>query len=73
MSESLGLGASLFLFYTKALAWLFLFLTIINIPTMAFFYTGNESDIEDVQGLFARVSLGNIGQDDGACQVFSYY
>ena len=40
LAESLGLGPTLFLKYTKALAWLFFFLTILNIPTFTFFYTG---------------------------------
>ena len=40
LAEGLGLGPTLFLQYTKALAWLFFFLTVLNIPTFIFFYTG---------------------------------
>ena len=43
ISQQLGLGASLFLMATKALAWLFFYLTVINIPTLAFYHSGNES------------------------------
>ena len=43
ISQQLGLGASLFLMATKALAWLFFYLSLINIPTLAFYHSGNES------------------------------
>ena len=72
LAESLGLGSSLFLFFTKALAWLFFFLTILNIPTMVFFASGTAAEVQDVQSLFAKLSLGNIGQDERSCSTFSY-
>lgn len=43
ITQQLGLGASLFLMVTKALAWLFFFLTMLNMPAFAFYYSGNES------------------------------
>ena len=58
---------------TKALAWLFFFITILNIPVYAFYYGGNVANTENAeagnmrigaqnfQGAFAMVSLGNIG------------
>lgn len=39
---------------------------------MIFFASGNESEVENVRGLFAKLSLGNIGEDEGSCSTFSY-
>ena len=42
LHQQLGLGPTLFLMKTKTLAYLFLFLTILNLPVMAFYYSGNK-------------------------------
>lgn len=51
---------------TKSLAILFLILSILNIPVYLFYYTGNEKGSLDyetkLQDIFAKLSLGNIGQ-----------
>ena len=72
LSESLGLGSTLFLQYTKSLAWLFFFLSILNIPTMVFFYTGQEAETEDLEDFFAKLTLGNIGEDQSICSTYLY-
>jgi hypothetical protein len=48
---------------TKALAWFFLFLTIINIPVLLFYSRGNLNSERSEAGkdIFAYLSLGNIG------------
>jgi hypothetical protein len=48
---------------TKALAWFFLFLTIINIPVLMFYSLGNDKADRNEIGKdpFAYLSLGNIG------------
>jgi hypothetical protein len=57
---------------TKAFAWLFLFLTFLNLPVYGFFYSGNNTDNINnsefsVTGYFSMFSLGNIGQTQNAC------
>ena len=39
----MGLGATLFLMTTKALAILFLILSILNIPVMFIYFNGNDA------------------------------
>ena len=46
LAQQLGLGATLFMMTTKAMFWFFLWISILNIPTMLFFYTGNAASIE---------------------------
>lgn len=70
MAKQLGVGPSLFLMSTKAYAWFFLFLTILNIPVMLFYVLGNDSTeikIEGFTDIFALLSMGNIGQTGFAC------
>jgi len=43
ITQQLGLGASLLLMATKAMAWLFFFLTLLNLPAFAFYYGGDAS------------------------------
>ena len=43
LAQELGIGASLFLMTTKAMASLFVVLTIINIPIFAFYYSGTTA------------------------------
>ena len=43
MNSELGLGTSLFMMTTKAMAWFFIFMTILNVPAMIFYYQGNDS------------------------------
>ena len=54
---------------TKTLTYLFFFLTILNLPVFAFYYSGNQSlaDGQQFQDYFGILSLGNIGQDQNAC------
>ena len=43
MAQKLGLGPSLFLMSTKAIAYLFLVLSIFNLPVMLLFSAGSSS------------------------------
>lgn len=69
MAKQLGLGPTLFLMSTKAMSWFFLFMTILNVPVMAFYLSGNDSDIkmDGVTDLFALMSMGNVGQTGLTC------
>ena len=40
---------------TKALAWLFFYLTLLNIPTLAFYHSGNES---------MKIATSNVATED---------
>jgi len=65
--RALGIGPALMLKSTMSMAFLFLFLTILNLPVYAFYYSGNISTNEagqeslKVSDYFAMISLGNIG------------
>lgn len=67
MAEQLGLGPTLFLLTTKAFAYFFMVLTIINIPVMLFFATGNTEKLSSPTDLFAYLSMGNVGQSGFSC------
>ena len=75
MAKQIGVGPALFLMSTRALAWFFLFLTILNIPVMLFYGLGNR-DSNDTQSVtespFTVLSLGNVGQSTAACGETNY-
>lgn len=56
-SQQLGLGASLYLMTTKALALLFLILTVINVPAMLIYFNGNDAEIYNLQQQSLNVDL----------------
>ena len=62
----------MFLMSTKALAWLFFILTILNFPVYVFFWESNESAVHAPQDYFAKLSLGNIGQTEFACSAMNF-
>ena len=64
LARKLGLGSALFLMSTKSVAYLFLFISIINIPVMAFFYSGAGTGSTNI---FAMLSLGNVGSPAMVC------
>ena len=47
-SKKIGLGASLLLMTIKALVWLFLWLTILNVPLLMLVYKGAVMDRPEV-------------------------
>ena len=44
LAQELGVGPTLFLMSTRAMAWLFFVLTIINFPAFAYYYKGTSSN-----------------------------
>lgn len=64
LAKQLGLGPTLFLMSTKAMFWLFLFLSLIYAPILAIFYTGNAAQSSSV---FAKLSVGNLGAPAKTC------
>jgi hypothetical protein len=74
LAKELGIGPTMFLLTTRAMAWLFFALTIINIPVFAFYYHGtntythkNDNSGTIFEDYFSILSLGNIGQNSLAC------
>jgi len=56
---------------TKAFAWFFLVMSIINIPVYVFFGTGNSAgEFNRLTDVFAILSMGNVGQSGIACNSF---
>lgn len=68
MARQLGVGPTLFLMSTKAFSWFFLALTILNVPIIMFFGSGNAAgEYRQLPDLFSIVSMGNVGQSDYSC------
>jgi hypothetical protein len=49
LQKQLGMGPTLFLMSTRFMAWLFLLLTIINIPVFAYYFKGTTTDADGNQ------------------------
>jgi len=64
LAHEIGIAATLFLKGTKSMSWLFLILTIINIPVYMFFYSSNPASAQllSLADYFAATSLGNLGE-----------
>ena len=62
MAQKLGVGPTLFLMSTKAFAWFFFGITIVNIPVIMFFGSGNQAgDMNSLPDIFSILSMGNVG------------
>ena len=74
MARELGIGPALFLMFTKSMGWFFLFISILNLPVLYFFWVGNPdgAEMSATTDAFARMTLGNIGQDSIGCGERSY-
>lgn len=73
MARQLGVGPSLFLLSTKAFAWFFVFLTILNIPVFRYYYYGRPDAEQGSSGsFFTDYSLGNVGSSHVVCGVSRY-
>ena len=70
MAKQIGIGQSLFLLSTKAYAWLFVFLTILNLPIFTFYYFGRDKS-EGIS-VFSDFSLGNVGSSHITCGTSRY-
>jgi hypothetical protein len=63
LAKEIGVGSTMFLMSTKALSFLFFWLTILNIPVFMFYYNSNPIEIEapTIRDWFSHISLGNVG------------
>ena len=70
-AREIGLGPTLFIMTHKALAYLFIFFFILNIPLMFFYAKGDGAEASNENpkftDIFAKVSLGNLGTSDYTC------
>lgn len=72
MLKDIGLGASMYLLQLKTFAYLFLILSIINIPILIIFSSGNgikESNLSGINYILNSLSLGNIGESGPECKL----
>jgi hypothetical protein len=70
LAKQIGIGASLFLMSTKALAVFFFVLFVVNLPVMLFYSSGVDHGIRPEQSIFdyfAILSLGNVGTPGYTC------
>lgn len=76
-AKQIGLGATLYLHTMKALAYLFLFFSLINIPLFMFYVNGQGPQaLAKVQsGQFtdylSRLAVGNLGVSGFTCSNFN--
>jgi len=63
LAKEIGIGSTLFLMTLKSFAWLFFFLTLVNIPLLYFYSKGPglEHDASDYWSMF---TLGHIGDQE---------
>jgi len=70
MAKQIGLGATLFLMSTKALAMFFFVLFLLNVPVLMFYAGGvdhSKSNDKRLMDYFAIFSLGNVGTPGYTC------
>jgi len=66
-AKDIGLGPSIYLLTLKAWLRLFLFLTLLNIPLILLYYSGEEKDISSTKtssllhSMLASFTMGNLG------------
>lgn len=75
-ARAIGLGPVLFLHTMKALAYLFLFFSLVNIPLFMFYLRGEPSAEDGVEparftDVFGRLSMGALGVSGFACSNFN--
>lgn len=79
LAKELGVGPTLFLMSTRAMAILFMVLTVLNIPLFAFYYAGTKNadtggsgtKADSFDDYFALFSLGNTGSSGYSCNGIS--
>ena len=67
MAAQIGVGPSLFLMSTKAFAQFFLLISILYLPIFALYYYGDTGRVSNVDSIFVKLSLGNLGSSIRAC------
>jgi hypothetical protein len=63
----LGIGAVLYLQILKTFLYLFIVLTVINIPIIGFYLNSSVAEFNSYDEIFAYFTLGNLGRGDQYC------
>lgn len=67
--KDIGLGASIYLLTLKAFAWLFIALSLLNIPVLWLYYKGVEASRLNTS-ILTSFMLGNVGESGPICNSF---
>jgi hypothetical protein len=62
-----GMGMVIYFQFLKFMATMYCVMTVISIPSMVFYFSGNPTDRLSMSDLIPALSLGNIGQSETAC------
>jgi len=61
------MGMVIYFQFLKFMATMYCIMTVISIPSMVFYFSGNPTDRLSMSDLIPALSLGNIGQSETAC------
>jgi hypothetical protein len=58
--------------FLKFLISLFFVMSLFSVPSMIFYFYGSSNNITDSKSVLTTFSLGNLGQEDAACNTGKY-
>ena len=67
-----GMGVVIYFQFVKYMACMFFWMTVMSIPAMAFYWSGNPADSYTASTVIPALSLGNIGASGNACSSGTY-
>ena len=67
-----GMGVVIYFQFLKYMACMFFWMTVMSIPAMVFYWSGNPADSLSMSSVVPALSLGNIGQSETACSSGTY-
>jgi hypothetical protein len=70
--QEYGSGIVLYFQFLKYLGCVFFVLSLLSLPSMFFFYSGNMSHEGSMKGIITALSMGNIGEARTACSTGRY-
>ena len=75
MMRDLGLGPSMYLLFLKGLRNLFFILTLINIPIILIYSSGDVAKSYDwgAAKIFGSLNIGNLGEDNIILQSYAVF
>ena len=66
------MGVVIYFQFVKYMACMFFWMTVMSIPAMAFYWSGNPADSYTASTVIPALSLGNIGASGNACSSGTY-
>jgi len=67
-----GTGIVVYFQFLKYMACVFILMTVLSIPSLIFFFSGNKSSDYSFKSLVSQFSVGNIGATNLACNSGAY-